>query len=109
VAKLIQTGRISETIHFSADDHGSFIYTLECESATGDVEIRYKQAEIVAVLPRAIAVSWAETEQVGIYSKVEIGRYGALDILVEKDFACLDLSDAENQDTFPNPLNNSVC
>jgi hypothetical protein len=109
VAKLVQTGRISETIHFSDDDHGSFTYALECESATGDVELRYKQAEIVAVLPRAIAVSWAETEQVGIYAKVEIGRYGALDILVEKDFACLDLSDAENQDTFPNPLSNSVC
>jgi hypothetical protein len=33
----------------------------------------------------------------------------SLDLIVEKDFACLDLSDADNEDTFPNPLVGTTC
>ena len=33
----------------------------------------------------------------------------SLDLIVEKDFACLDLSDADNEDTFPNPNSGAIC
>jgi hypothetical protein len=32
-----------------------------------------------------------------------------LNVIVEKDFACLDLSDAENEDTFQNPELGAAC
>jgi hypothetical protein len=32
-----------------------------------------------------------------------------LTVAIEKDFACLDLSDAENHDTFPNPQIEAAC
>ena len=33
----------------------------------------------------------------------------SLAIAVEKDFACIDRSDADNTDTFPNPHEGAVC
>jgi len=34
---------------------------------------------------------------------VDVGPRGTLDLIVEKDFACLDGSDADNLETFANP------
>ena len=39
-----------------------------------------------------------------------IGRYaGTLALLIEKDFACLDRSEEDNEDTFPNPNVGITC
>ena len=32
-----------------------------------------------------------------------------MDLILEKDFACLDRSNEHNQDTFPNPLTEAIC
>ena len=48
-------------------------------------------------------------DQVGIYASLPINETTNLDIVIEKDFACLDLSDAENEDTFANPMAGSAC
>ena len=109
VARFIETGRIEEVVHFSASDEAFLIYAMAHESALDEVEVRYKAFEVVVVLPREMAATWAATDQTGVYASVEIGRHGSLAVAVEKDFACLDLSDAENQDTFPNPQMGAVC
>jgi hypothetical protein len=51
----------------------------------------------------------SDWNQVGIYATVDRGENGTLNLVVEKDFACLDLSDADNLDTFPNPELGAVC
>jgi hypothetical protein len=109
VATSIETGRIVQTIHFASGDHAFLIYGLEHESGLANVEVRHKQSNVIIVLPREQVTSWAETDQVGIYSTVDLGSNEGPDIIVEKDFACLDLSDADNQDTFPNPQLGAVC
>lgn len=109
VTTFIQKGRIEQTIHFAPDDHALLTYGLEHKSGLTDVELRYEQSEVVIVLPSQQATAWAETNQIGIYATVDLGRHGSLDMIVEKDFACLDLSDAENHDTFPNPQMGAVC
>jgi len=73
------------------------------------VRLRYERSEIAVLLPREEAKSWAATDQVGIYATIDVGPHGRLDVIVEKDFACLDLSDSENADTFPNPELGAVC
>jgi hypothetical protein len=109
VKELTESGRIEETIYFASGRDSGLTYALEHESDVKEVQLRYQPSEIVIVLPREQAVSWAESEQVGIYAKVDIGEHGTLDLIVEKDFACLDLSDAENRDTFPNPQIGTAC
>jgi hypothetical protein len=48
--------------------------------------------------------AWGQDSQVGVYTTVDIPPEGLLDLIVEKDFACLDQSNEDNTDTFPNPL-----
>jgi hypothetical protein len=38
-----------------------------------------------------------------------MGPAGSLEVVVEKDFACLDRSDEGNSDNFANPLAGAVC
>lgn len=80
-----------------------------CDSAVTVPGIRYTGCEIAVILPRDLAVAWAAGDQVGIYATVDLSLRGALDIVVEKDFACLDQSDPDNADTFPNPKADKHC
>jgi len=109
VEKFIETGRIEEKVQFAAEEDAFLIYAMECEPGPESVVVRYQACEVVVVLPREIALAWAESEQVGIYAAVDIGIHGSLEVVVEKDFACLDRSDADNQDTFPHPEMGAVC
>ena len=109
VTLFIETGHIEETVHFAPDGHSIFQYGLEHESSLAAVGVRPKPSGIMIVVPMQQAKAWAETDQIGIYSTVDLGSKGHLDITIEKDFACLDLSDADNQDTFPKPQIGVVC
>jgi len=59
-------------------------------------------------LPSGEARGWAQGDSVGVYGAVEVGA-ARLEIAVEKDWACLDKSAAENRDTFPNPSPGANC
>ena len=105
VAKLIDAGRIEETVFFAAGDHCKLTYALELEREEQQrfLELRYQPSEIVVVLPTEQARAWAEGNIVGIYHSVDLGTRGILELIVEKDFACLDGADADDVDIFPNP------
>ena len=105
LAKLIDTGHIEETIHFGPSKDSRLTYILEHEPNLTGATLRYQPPEVVVVIPKSEATAWAESNLVGIYATVDLGPAGVLDLTVEKDFACLDLSnsDTEDVDTFPNP------
>ena len=109
VTNLLESGRLEEQIHFASSTDATWTYALEHDRSTTLPTLRYSDAEIVVVLPTPEAERWAKTEQTGIYAHLNIGRNGTLEVIVEKDFACLDLSDDENVDTFPNPNAGAVC
>lgn len=109
VTALIETGRVEATIFFGPETRTFLRYGLEHRSGPTQVEVVSAPSEFTVVLPAQQANAWAETEQVGIYATVDLRGNGKLDVIVEKDFACLDLSDADNSDTFANPEVESVC
>jgi hypothetical protein len=109
LAELIARGRIDETIYFSPSEDSRLTYVLEHQASLLSTTLRYKPPEVAIVLSTAALKLWGESNQVGIYATADLGIHGVLDLLVEKDFACLDLSDAENIDTFPNPSAGAVC
>jgi hypothetical protein len=109
VAKLSAGERIAETVHLGCSEQAALTYALGTEAGSVGVQVRYEGTEIAVLLPKDQTSTWAATEQVGIYATVDLGAYGKLDVIVEKDFACLDSSDAENKDTFPNPELGAVC
>jgi hypothetical protein len=109
VACLIDSGLVEETIYLGLGDQSAFTYALAIDPGLAETQLRYKPPKLAILLPKGAAATWAETDQVGIYAAVEIEGHGTLDLIVEKDFACLDLSDADNRDTFPNPEIGAVC
>lgn len=107
---LIETGRVVETVQLASSENSGLLYALVMEPGSEPMHLRREASGISIVVASARAIEWAESaSQVGMYASIDLGGNGTLELLVEKDFACLDLSDAENQDTFPNPQLGSVC
>ncbi len=109
VTTFIETGRIEHTVHFAPDARAFFQYGLQHQPGLAQLEVRPDPSGITVAIPGRQARTWAETDQIGIYATIDLGSTRSLEISVEKDFACLDLSDAENQDAFPNPQIGAVC
>ena len=101
--------RIEETIHFSSEPGAKLTYALQSASNGTMTEVRYSSQEITVLLSEGHIQEWSGANQAGVYSSVDIGPEGLLNLIVEKDFACLDRSDEENQDTFANPHANENC
>ena len=101
--------RIEETIHFSSEPGAKLTYALQSVPNGAGTGVRYSSQEITVLLSEGHVQEWSDINQIGVYTLVDIGPEGPLDLIVEKDFACLDRSDEENQDTFANPHANEIC
>ena len=101
--------RIEQTVHFAAAPEAKLTYALESALQSAPVKVRYESNEVTVVLSEARARIWGVEGEVGVYDTLDIDSAGSLDVIVEKDFACLDRSDAENSDTFPNPHAGVTC
>lgn len=108
ISRLIETGRIEETIHFGMSEKARLTYALEQGEQSSSVLVRCSDQEIAVILSLDEAYRWASTQEVGIYGEVPTSQNG-LRIAIEKDFACLDKTDAENADRFPNPFKGNIC
>ena len=75
-----------------------FTYTLEMSGE--EIGAVFANGRMTVNIPEPIAARWAGTEEVSLR-----GREGGVEILVEKDFACLVPREGEEEtDAFPNPL-----
>lgn len=64
-----------------------------------EVGVKLVDGALTVSVPSAVVAEWAGTEQVGI-----AGTAGPVEVLVEKDWRCLDAKDPrDNEDTFPHP------
>jgi hypothetical protein len=108
VARFNETGRIAETIRFAPEPEATLTYALESSVDAAKISVRWQPQEVAVLVPAKAAREWAEGEGVGLHGDCGAGEQ-ALSILVEKDFACLDRSDADNADTFPHPLHDATC
>lgn len=111
VARLDHDGRVEETIAFGARGEDALAYAVESSPTAAGVAARLAAGRITVVLPEALAREWATTDRVGISAEQPgVGPDGAgvLQILIEKDFACLDRPE-EDADAFANPAGTRAC
>jgi|SRR3954447_587905 len=106
--RLLETGRIEETISFASDDNARLTYALEHNSQASRLTLRYSPHEVTVIISSTDVRAWAGAHDLGLYGEVMTSN-GSLNLAVEKDLGCLDKSDAENADTFPNPRHGTVC
>jgi len=103
VDRLLETGRVEETVHFGLDQDARLSFALEHTRSQQNITALRRAQEIAIVLSSESVQQWAHSsEQVGVYGRLDVWN-GELMLLVEKDFACLDGTNADNEDTFPNP------
>jgi hypothetical protein len=109
VARLLSGECLEETIRFAPTVGATFTYALQQEPLVKLPTLRYAQNRVAVLLPADQATEWCRTDQVGIAEDISLGDLGSLTLLIEKDFACLDRSDEDNQDTFANPNAGASC
>ena len=101
MARLLEAGRIEETVHFGPDEAARLTYILEYSDVPA-IEVRHAPPQLTVILPTESARAWANGADVGLYGSVSVAT-GRLEIAIEKDWACLDKKDSGDEDTFPNP------
>jgi hypothetical protein len=101
--------RIEETIHFAAGPDAKLTYALQRAPEGAETALEYKQGDVTVSISKTQSDAWREPHEVGIYASIDVGRGRTLELIAEKDFACLDRSDEDNTDRFPNPQGNANC
>lgn len=110
VAQLVKSGRISESIRFSASPESHLTYSVAASPDVTEITARLADGEIKVTVPEDLGHKWANSEQVGLERTQQINSASSLSILIEKDFRCLHPRPGEDQsDTFTNPAEGKPC
>ncbi len=109
VEQLAKTGRVEETISMGSGIEGTFSYVLESSREVSSLQAFLRAQEILVQVPATTVSRWATSEEVGIETILALGGERQLQVLIEKDFACLNGPEEQNVDTFPNPLAGTKC
>jgi len=102
VKQFQQAGEIKEVTAFGGETPDKLSFVLK-KGGGGDYAISYQSNTVILQVPTVICDEWTKTELVGFEETINTGKGEAITILVEKDFKCLDGSEVENEDAFPNP------
>ena len=97
IAKLRSESMVEETICFPG---ATFRYRLILSGEETQITSTVDQHTIEVIVPHSIALSWMDTEEVGIYCTVNAGVNNSLSITIEKDFPCKEQPGEDVSDTF---------
>ncbi|MDB4901829.1 MAG: hypothetical protein JWQ63_1110 [Mucilaginibacter sp.] len=95
IAGLADNGYLQELTSFAEQP---LIYALKVVD-DDTLSAGFSGNTITLFMPKRIAAELINTDRVGFDAK-----NGALQLLVEKDFTCLDNVDEDQSDNYPNPL-----
>ena len=109
VTRLLEGDNLEEVIRFAPAANAKLSYSLRVDSSIDSLTVQYEGNSLSLLMPFSQAKTWGLTDQVEIAENINLGEFGLLEVLIEKDFACLDRSDEENRDTFPNPNAGTKC
>ena len=103
VDRLAAGNRLVEETEFP---ESAFSYSLEL-SDNEDMVASFASGRIAISMPREIIPEWADTDLVSLYTEQKLSDESMLEILVEKDFSCLEPGHHRNceddKDTYPHP------
>lgn len=104
VARFGEVGRVEDTIEFGTEPGQRLVCVLQSSTDFHSVAARYNNNCITVQVPTRLAKQWVETDQVGFDGEQTLGPETTLCLLIEKDFACLDAREGEEDaDAFPHP------
>ena len=90
---------------------GRLKYTLLRSESDSDMSASWVSDPIGAcltvVIPEPMATEWKAPNAISMRGSVDVPDGPVTTLLVEKDFACLDNTEEDQSDNFPNP--NAIC
>jgi hypothetical protein len=102
VDALRDTGLVSARTGFPGGRE--FRYVIESSPASVKPGAFFSEATLTVRLPETVVLGWANSAQVSVAGEQSLDDGAVLEILVEKDFACLTPREGENDaDMFPHP------
>ena len=109
VEQLAATGRVEEKIIMGNEPGDVFTYVLESSRAIPTLQATLGKQGLLVQVPAKKVSQWATGDEIGIEAIVPLENEKQLQVLIEKDFACLNGPEEQNVDTFPNPLAGQSC
>jgi hypothetical protein len=101
ISALAQHGVVEERVPFAADV--ALVYRLRRDPKAREISASYQGSVLEVRVPEATAQHWCTSELVTL-AHVQPLAQGALQITLEKDFACLaPREDEDESDNFPHP------
>ena len=102
VAELESQGGVSDRIGFATG--AGLEYRLAVDPRIQTPAVAFEETTITVSLPAAVVRTWLDPSEVSIHGSQSLPGADELTILVEKDFACLQPREGEDQENlFPNP------
>jgi hypothetical protein len=108
VEQLVREGRVEEQIVFGTGSGTTLKYVLETSPTVAGLTASLDKSGILVQVPADTARRWASGDEVGMEAALPAGEK-RLQLLIEKDFACLNGPAEQNVDTFANPLAGTKC
>ena len=109
VAQFGETGKVEEIVEFGGAEPG-LGYRLYTTTDNETMRAKFENNCLYIAVPLRDAENWINSGQVGIETEQPLGDDKSLRILVEKDFACLEPQQGEDDmDPFPPPLEGKIC
>lgn len=106
VCRFQESGEIKEVTSFGRGSPNRLSFVLK-KSAHHGFKVAFRSNTVTIEVPETVCDEWVNTSLVGFEEAFDTGGEERISILVEKDFKCMDGSDAENEDAYPNP--NAQC
>jgi hypothetical protein len=106
LAELLKRGRVVDAVRFGPSVDRTLTYTVVVGTAPPDrPRADYAAGLLLITIDRGAAEAWSEGDRVG-FDHEQVTEGGAVHVILEKDFACLDRSAGDASDdawAFPNP------
>jgi hypothetical protein len=102
VSALEEKGTLTEVLEFGSSAGDQLIFILQ-SSESPESKIEFNLGTTTVLLPKGVAEELSQTDRVGFDFDINTGMDKSVYVLIEKDFNCLDGSDADNEDTYANP------
>lgn len=105
VAGLEDSGRVTDQIVFGPG--AQLAYALVVDKAIDVTQAAFEDGTITVAIPGDVMATWLDPAEVSIHGSQPLAEGEPLEILVEKDFACLEPREGEDQENlFVNPGSN---
>jgi hypothetical protein len=102
ISHFQQNGKVTEVTAFGPEPADQLCFSLEISSEP-QLSVSFASNTTTVRVPRQLAEEWTSTELVGFDGKVNTGKGRVIEVLVEKDFVCLDSPEEDDVGAYPNP------